>query len=373
MSSQVSRAEQWTAGEKVTFHRAFSRYGQRWKKVAKCLPNRTARAVENYYHAKYKLQQRGEGAHPKVNWWTLEEDRLLRDMVEKHPGEWEKIVAVLPGRTVAAAREHYRCLRKQDPIAFESDSGGDADEEGKVHGADVEESSSAESDADDDDGSTHTMGLDQKLEDEAWLLENLKKKGSNSSPVSRSSTNQRDKAIKKILRKVGFSEMVMADARCLRVVATKLVHSGIPSRDRLTSKERCALELWIRRTSCVDEDLLLMADDELYVSLTDKETIWLLTEYYCGDPVFLKEGGKVFFLNRSSGSGTPPSFSLDELRFHLRSDRERCRLKTKSIADLGKRLALQLWVASSPHPLPVFEGDDGAVAVESSLIALKLN
>jgi len=42
------------------------------------------------------------------------------------------------------------------------------------------------------------------------------------------------------------------------------------------------------------------------------------------------------------------------------------------IYDPNKRLALQLWIASAPVPLPLYTGINGAEAIESELFSLQI-
>jgi len=221
------------------------------------------------------------------------------------------------------------------------------------------------------DGTPKTIAeLELKLRDEKWISNKLKE---NLLPFPEENT----------MAKIGFKYYVSQQLYRSDDVAPnnsgsvwlkgpahirhQLVSFGIPNVERLDVQSRTYLELFLRHRGVVDSTFHSRAKKGLTIdgikygfdeSLTDTDSIVsLLQRTYDGaEPIELFHGEKTVVLpgRGTAANGKRPSwYSLEEFRVYLRRNPDL--LKRSGASNPNHHLALGLWVASSPVPLPRYE------------------
>jgi len=83
-----SQAKRWNDGEREAYHRAFAKYGMRWDRLARAIPDRSAENLRHYYHRVFKKKHPemvdGMSASTEMRKirkrnpnWTTEEEELF--------------------------------------------------------------------------------------------------------------------------------------------------------------------------------------------------------------------------------------------------------------------------------------------------------
>lgn len=105
----------WTTEEDNLLRLAVQLYGdktEKWAKIAACVQGRTNKNCrKRWFHSLDPSLRKGA--------WTDEEDRLLREGVNKFPNQWSKIADLLEGRTDDQCAKRWR--ESLDPTIDRSD------------------------------------------------------------------------------------------------------------------------------------------------------------------------------------------------------------------------------------------------------------
>lgn len=125
----------WTEKEDRQIIDSVRRLGTQWDRIADAMPGRTADAVRNRCHRLHKTMalymtvvppseavdtdafsddERKTGSAHGRSKWTSEEDRLIRDGVQRFGCKWRQIAAMLPGRSDSSVRNRWT---RQQPSA----------------------------------------------------------------------------------------------------------------------------------------------------------------------------------------------------------------------------------------------------------------
>jgi hypothetical protein len=104
----AGRAGTWTENEDLKLKAAVQTHGgKNWNKIAAMVPGRTKRQCnKRWYNA---LDPRIALAAGSTGTWTEDEDIMLKAAVQIHGGKnWNKISALVPGRTATQCRDRWR-------------------------------------------------------------------------------------------------------------------------------------------------------------------------------------------------------------------------------------------------------------------------
>jgi hypothetical protein len=108
MDPTTARAGHWTADEYKMLKDAVLAHGAKsWKKVATLVPGRTKKQCRNRW---YETQPCNiDPATARTGKWLADEDKKLKYVVTMHDGKsWEKVAAMIPGRTLVQCRNRWR-------------------------------------------------------------------------------------------------------------------------------------------------------------------------------------------------------------------------------------------------------------------------
>jgi hypothetical protein len=102
----TARAGRWTADEYRMLNDAVIAHGAKnWKKVATLVPGRTKKQCRNRW---YDTSVSNTGPMT-AGLWSADEDKKLTYAFKMHDGKnWEKVVAMVPGRTQAQCKNRWR-------------------------------------------------------------------------------------------------------------------------------------------------------------------------------------------------------------------------------------------------------------------------
>jgi len=349
----------WSADEAETFHSAFVKYGRDFQKIAEHLPGRSAKGVECHWYEKYR--HKGQSTEKKSRKKSSVMSSIDSDDGTSSPTSVEDLAVFEQPRVDADRPVKKLCFEEVftgTPVVHTSSSDFDRLLTHRLLGA---------------------PGCHPRVDDKILgIFERIGLFDRDGSP--------------------SFGGEYWGS---MQDIARMLVRDGVPFGDSLSPGDLSELESWACLASAVDEDdeeglLLLSRLTEHHrsgdnrpspVSISNNEIVRMLTRTDCyrGEPVVLHHSGEMHFLlpptkiakdskagskkdsDTSNGSidasptprsseavvtGVVPDCSLGELRTLFRSRRDEFRVKLDRVADPNKRLALQLWIASSPDPLP---------------------
>jgi hypothetical protein len=113
----TARAGHWTPDEDKTLKDAVPTHGDKnWEKIAALIPGRTQKQCRNTWHN--RLVSNIDPTTALAGKWTADEDKKLKDSVREHDGKnWEKVAASVIGRTKAQCHSRWfdTLVSKIDP------------------------------------------------------------------------------------------------------------------------------------------------------------------------------------------------------------------------------------------------------------------
>lgn len=103
-SFEKPRRERFTKEEDRRLKRAVGEHGTRdWDIIARSLPKRTGRQCRDRYVSYIQMDTNNEP-------WTLDEDKMIQNEVEKHGSKWTYISKVMKNRSPTQIKNRWRVL-----------------------------------------------------------------------------------------------------------------------------------------------------------------------------------------------------------------------------------------------------------------------